>query len=51
MAGQDHFVCEHLENISRTALEKYQDLIREFTPYTVVENCTTSALLVTSDHA
>ena len=30
MAGQDHFVCEHLENISRTALEKYQDLIRDY---------------------
>ena len=30
MARQDHFVCEHLENISRTALEKYQDLIRDY---------------------
>jgi hypothetical protein len=30
MAAKDHFVCEHLENISREALEKYQDLIRDY---------------------
>jgi hypothetical protein len=30
MPRQDHFVCEHLENISRRALERYQDLIREY---------------------
>jgi hypothetical protein len=30
MARQDHFVCEHLETISRAALETYQDLIREY---------------------
>src|SRR2546430_17519267 len=28
MAREIHFVCEHLENVSRAALEKYQDIVR-----------------------
>ena len=30
MAEKQHFVCEHLENISREALEKYQNIIRNY---------------------
>jgi predicted GIY-YIG superfamily endonuclease len=30
MAKKQHFVCEHLENISREALEEYQGIIRKY---------------------
>ena len=30
MAKRTQLVCQHLENISRTALEEYQDIIREY---------------------
>ncbi|MBI4660599.1 MAG: GIY-YIG nuclease family protein [Verrucomicrobia bacterium] len=30
MAQRTHLVCQHLENISREALEKHQDIIRNF---------------------
>lgn len=30
MSSRSHFVCQHLENISRDALEKYQFIIREY---------------------
>jgi hypothetical protein len=30
MRARSHFVCEHLENISREALEQYQDIIRNY---------------------
>jgi len=30
MAKQTQIVCQHLENISRKALEEYQDIIREY---------------------
>jgi hypothetical protein len=30
MADKQNFVCEHLENISREALEEYQDIIRKY---------------------
>jgi hypothetical protein len=30
MAKRAPLVCQHLENISREALEKYQDIIRQY---------------------
>jgi hypothetical protein len=30
MPPRTHFVCEHLENISREALEKYQSIVRRY---------------------
>ena len=30
MAKRTPLVCQHLENISREALEKYQDIIRQY---------------------
>ena len=30
MARQSQLVCQHLENISRVALEKYQDIVRSY---------------------
>ena len=30
MAAREHFVCEHLENISREALDEYQAIIRNY---------------------
>lgn len=30
MAKRSPMVCQHLENISREGLEKYQDVIREY---------------------
>src|SRR5579872_5031341 len=30
MAAEKHFVCEHLENISRDALEEYQGIIKKY---------------------
>src|SRR5579872_6150739 len=29
-AAKQHFVCEHLENISRDALEEYQAILRSY---------------------
>jgi hypothetical protein len=30
MAKRTPLVCQHLENISREALEKYQDIVRRY---------------------
>jgi hypothetical protein len=30
LSSRSHFVCQHLENISRDALEKYQSIVREY---------------------
>ena len=38
MRERTHLVCEHLEGISRDALEKYQDIIRGYV--NVVTGCT-----------